>query len=76
MPKVPGGVAAAAAERAVPCLVLAGQVSIGRREHAAAGVDAAYSVAEDAGSVDAALRDPAGTLTDLARRVAREWSHG
>jgi len=72
--KVPGGVAAAAAERAVPCAVLAGQVSVGRRERAAAGVDAAYSMADEAGSVTAAMRDPGGTLTTVARRVAREWS--
>lgn len=72
--KVPGGVAGAAAERALPCVVLAGQVSVGRRERAAAGVDAAYALAEEAGSVAAAMRDPAGTLTALARRVAREWS--
>jgi len=74
--KVPGGVAAASAERAVPCVVLAGQVSVGRRERAAAGVDAAYSMTEESGSVAAAMRDPAGTLTTLARRVAREWSRG
>lgn len=72
--KVPGGVAAAAAARAVPCLVLAGQVCVGRREHSAAGVDAAYSMAEDAGSVDAAMTDPAAALAALSRRVAREWS--
>ena len=72
--KVPGGVAAAAAERAVPCLVLAGQVAVGRREQAAAGVDAAYSMVEDAGSLAAAIREPAPTLSSLARRVAREWS--
>lgn len=71
--KVPGGVAAAAAERAVPCLVLAGQVSVGRRESAAAGVDAAYAVVDDAGSVESSMQDPAGTLSALARRVAREW---
>ena len=77
--KVPGGVAAAAAEQAVPCLVLAGQVPVGRlgrREHAAAGVNAAFSMAEDAGSVAVAMRDPARTLTALSRRVAREWSRG
>ncbi len=72
--KVAGGVAAAAVEQAVPCLVLAGQVSVGRREAAAAGVEAAFSVAEQAGAVEAALARPADRLADLAARVAGQWS--
>ena len=67
-------VARAAADRAVPCVVLAGQVSVGRREAAAAGVDAAYSVAEDAGGVQRSMADPDGTLAALAERVAARWS--
>lgn len=67
-------VSRAAAERGVACVVLAGQVSVGRREAAAAGVDTAYSVAEDAGGVDASMADPAGTLAALAERVAARWS--
>jgi|SRR5829696_1593656 len=72
--KVASGVAAAAVERGLPCLVLAGQVSVGRREAAAAGVEAAYSVADEAGSVEQALRWPADRLADLAARVATQWS--
>ena len=68
-------VAGAAADRAVPCLVLAGQVSVGRREAAAAGVDGAYSVADDAGGVERSMADPAGTLAALAAKVAARWSH-
>jgi glycerate kinase len=71
--KVASGVAAASAERGLPCLVLAGQVSVGRREAAAAGVEAAYSVADEAGSVEEALRRPADRLADLAARVAGQW---
>lgn len=67
-------VARGAADRGIPCLVLAGQVSVGRREAAAAGVEAAFSVAEDAGGAAASLADPAGTLAALAARVARRWS--
>jgi glycerate kinase len=67
-------VARAAAARGVPCVVLAGQVSVGRREAAAAGVDAAYAVADDAGGVEASLADPAGTLAALSEKVARRWS--
>ncbi len=67
-------VARGAADRGVPCIVLAGQVSVGRREAAAVGVEAAYGVAEDAGGVEASMADPAGTLAALAERVARRWS--
>ncbi|PWW58325.1 glycerate kinase family protein [Actinokineospora spheciospongiae] len=71
--KLVTAVAGAAAERGVPCLVLAGQVSVGRRQAASAGVAEAHSAAEHAGSVAAALADPAGTLADLAEHVARQW---
>jgi glycerate kinase len=71
--KVVGGVAALAAEHAVPCVVLAGQVRVGRREAAAAGVDEAYATSDLVG-LDAALRDPAASLAALAARVARQWS--
>jgi glycerate kinase len=67
-------VSRAAAERGLPCVVLAGQVTVGRREAAAAGVDSAYSVSEDAGGVEASMADPAGTLAALAERVAARWS--
>jgi len=72
--KVAGGVAALATEHGVPCVVLAGQVSLGRQQAAAAGVDAAYSVVEQAGSVEAAMERPGDRLTELAARVAGEWS--
>jgi glycerate kinase len=74
--KVVSGVAAAAQQRGLPCLVLAGQVSVGRREMAAAGVEAAYALAERAGSVAAAMERPAERLADLAQEVAAEWSRG
>jgi glycerate kinase len=67
-------VARGAADRGVPCIVLAGQVSVGRREAASAGVEAAYSVSEAAGGVEASMADPAGTLAALAERVATRWS--
>ena len=74
--KVVSGVAAAAAEQGLPCLVLAGQVAVGRRELAAAGVAAAYSVAAAAGSVAAAMDRPAERLADLAARVAEQRRTG
>ena len=74
--KVAAGVArAAAAGHDRPCLVLAGQVRVGASDLAATGVRAAYSVAEHAGSVQAAMAAPAERLADLAARVADEWSH-
>ena len=68
--KLAATVAAGAAKRGVPCLVLAGQVRLDPREAAAAGVHAAFAVAEYAGSVNAALADPAGTLAALAEHAA------
>ena len=67
-------VAESAAARGLPCLVLAGQVSVGRREAAAVGVQDAYSVAEHAGGVAASMADPAGTLSALAADLAIQWS--
>jgi glycerate kinase len=72
--KVVAGVAEAATERGLPCVVLAGQVHVGRREMAAAGVAAAYSLSEHAGSVAVAAADAGGRLRALAAVVAREWS--
>jgi glycerate kinase len=71
--KVAVGVAAGATEHGVPCIVLAGQVAAGQREMAAAGIERAYSVAERAGSVEAALAEPARRLEELAEHVAGQW---
>lgn len=72
--KAVSGVARIAAEQALPCLVLAGTVEVGVREAAAHGVDAAYSTADLAGSVEASRAEPAYWLSELAARVARQWS--
>jgi glycerate kinase len=72
--KVVSGVAAMAGRHARPAIVLAGQVRAGRREMSAVGVESAYSVAESAGSAQAALDHPAEQLARLAARVARTWS--
>jgi glycerate kinase len=73
--KVVSGVAAEAMRNAIPCLVLAGAVRVGRREAAAAGVEATYSLVEAVG-VEAALGRPAQELAALAARVAGQWSPG
>jgi glycerate 2-kinase len=61
-------VAGAAVARGVPCLVLAEQVSVGRREAAAVGVDAAYAISDGAGG------PPDAAFAGLAEEVARRWS--
>ncbi|MEV7326858.1 glycerate kinase [Micromonospora sp. NPDC093244] len=77
--KVVAGVAGAARDRGVPCVVVAGQVSTGRREAASAGVTDAYSLVdhfggEQAGGLDAALSRPADGLREMGARLARQWS--
>ena len=71
--KVVHGVAATAAAAARPCIVLAGQVTVGAREMRAMGVESAYAAADLVG-VDRALDDPHESLAALAQRVARTWS--
>lgn len=71
--KVPHGVASAAQQAAVPCIVLAGRVDIGTREMRTLGVESAYSMSEIFGP-EAAMSHPADRLADLAERVARSWS--
>ncbi len=72
--KVVSGVAAVALADAKPCVVLAGQVLVGRREYTATGVAAAYSVSDIVGGVDESIADPAGALSSAAARVAKTWS--
>ena len=70
--KVVAGVAGLAQEHGVPCLVVAGQVSVGTREAAAAGVEAAYSLTELVG-LKRALAVPGEALATLASRLAEQW---
>ncbi len=72
--KVVAGVAAGARDRGLPCLVLAGRGSVGRREAAAAGITAVHTLVEHFGSADDALARPAEGLSALARRLAGQWS--
>jgi len=73
--KVVSGVARAAGEHAVPCVVLAGDVQLGRREAAAAGVEQAWSLVDLVGA-ERAVADAAAALSELAARVAGQWSAG
>lgn len=73
--KVPVAIADLAAQRARPCVVLAGRVEMGAREVRSLGIQAAYAVADVAGQ-ERALGDPHRSLAELAERVARTWHLG
>jgi glycerate kinase len=73
--KVAVGVAGAARDRGLPCVVVAGRVSAGRREAGAAGVVEAYSLVDYfKGDVAAAMARPAEGLRGGAGRLAGQWS--
>ena len=71
--KVVAGVARLAGTHAVPVVVLAGQVAVGRRELAVAGVEAAYAVATTGPEIEASLAAPGRALAARTARVARTW---
>ncbi|HYN93738.1 MAG TPA: glycerate kinase [Pilimelia sp.] len=73
--KVVAGVAEAAQERGLPCLVVAGRVSVGRREAASIGVTEAHALADHLrGGLVEAMARPAAGLRELAGVLARQWS--
>ena len=71
--KVPRGVAWAAQRAGRPCVVIAGDSVVGRREYSSAGIDAVYTLVETYGRAAALERAPE-LLAELAARVAREWT--
>lgn len=72
--QVVSGVADAATDRGVPTVVVAGLVELGRREALAAGVAAAYPLAERPVDLPATAADADAALAARARRTARTWS--
>ena len=70
--KVVSGVARLAQERGVPCVVIAGRVSLGRRQAAAYGIDRAYSLVEHAGE-ERAMDAAAEVVREVAEQVRRDW---
>ncbi len=72
--KVAAGIAGGARDRGLPCVVLAGQASTGRREAAAAGVTDTHTLVDYFGNADDALARPAEGLSALASRLAGQWS--
>jgi glycerate kinase len=71
--KVVAGVAHYAGRHGVPVVVVAGQVSVGRRELAVSGVEAAYAVADTPEQVERSMAAPAEALAARTTRVARTW---
>jgi glycerate kinase len=72
--KVVSVVARQALPQGVPVVVIAGRVEVGRREMVSIGIEAAYAVAENPAQFEASMANPAATLSERTRRVARTWS--
>ena len=64
----------AAVEAAVPAIVLAHDVEVGRRETMSLGASAAYGIVDPRSLRRGAAADPVAGLIALARRVAGTWS--
>ncbi|RVW10905.1 glycerate kinase [Prescottella agglutinans] len=71
--KLVTALAAVAADAGVPTVVIAGQVAVDRDAVRAAGIVAAFSVADFAGSVDRAMTEAASRLEALTSCVAGGW---
>lgn len=72
--KVAVGVANAARDRGVPCVVLAGRISAGRRPAMAAGVTEMHALVDHFGDVHKAMERPAEGLRTIGTRLAGQWS--
>jgi glycerate kinase len=71
--KVVSALAAGARSRRIPVLVLAGQVTLDEAMLADAGISAAFSITDHAGSVQLAIEDAANQLEGLAQVTAATW---
>jgi glycerate kinase len=71
--KVVSALAAGARSHQIPVLVLAGQVTLDEATLADAGIAAAFSITEHAGSVQLAMDDAANQLEGLAQVTAATW---
>ena len=70
--KVIAGVASHAAALGKPCVALAGEVRLGKRECATAGIDSAYSMSEFAGR-ERSMAKPAEVLAEVSARMSQTW---
>jgi glycerate kinase len=71
--KVVSALAAGARSRRIPVLVLAGQVTLAEDTLVDAGIAAAFSITDHAGSVALAIEDAANQLEGLAHVTAATW---
>jgi glycerate kinase len=71
--KVVSALAAGARSRRIPVLVLAGQVTLDEATLQDAGIAAAFSITDHAGSVALAIEDAANQLEELAQVTAATW---
>ncbi|HEY6648968.1 MAG TPA: glycerate kinase [Mycobacterium sp.] len=71
--KVVSALAAGARSHRIPVLVLAGQVTLDEPTLAEAGIAAAFSITDHAGSVQRAIEDAANQLEGLAEATAATW---
>ena len=72
--KVISGVTALSVENGLPCVLIAGQVVVGRRQTSSSGLDATYSLTDAAGSIEEAMEHAAHWARTVAATVARGWS--
>lgn len=70
--KVVTGVARHCVDVGKPCVAIAGEVRLGKRECLTAGIDSAYSMVEVAGK-ERSLSQPETVLIETAKRVAKTW---
>src|SRR6202022_3701529 len=71
--KVVSALAAGARSRRIPVLVLAGQVTLDEATLLEAGIAAAFSITDHAGSMQLAMADAANQLDGLAQVTAATW---
>jgi glycerate kinase len=71
--KVVSALAAGARSRRTPVLVLAGQVTLDEATLRQAGIAAAFSITDHAGSMQLAMADAANQLDGLAQVTAASW---
>jgi glycerate kinase len=71
--KVVSALAAGARSRRIPVVVLAGQVTLAEDTLREAGIAAAFSITDHAGSVALAIEDAANQLEGLAQVTAASW---
>jgi len=70
--KVVTGLTQLAAKAGVPCVALAGEVRLGKREISNAGIDSAYAMKDLVGA-EVSRAQPASSLRALTARVAKSW---